>query len=319
MTTLSRASRLAAHVPIHVYVAMLVGVAAGSLSPILSRFVDAEGTPPLTAAAVRMGVSALVMLPILLFPTTRANATTTNAKVPLRELTRRDWLMMGAAGALLAFYFTAWFEGLQYVNVFVGMVMVTSTPIWIAIIEAVLFRIRPNRLILLGMALAFAGNLVIALAAWSGAEDVAQMGSNPLLGAGLSLVAALAASVYRVLSRSQLRKVSLVPFQTIVYSGSTAVLLIACLLTGTALTGYSGAAYVWMILLALLPQLVGYTASNYALRFLSATYVTLVIQIEVVLSALFALVLFSEMPTSGQIIGGVVIMAGVALASVGRS
>jgi drug/metabolite transporter (DMT)-like permease len=80
-------------------------------------------------------------------------------------------------------------------------------------------------------------------------------------------------------------------------------------------TGYSTQAYLWFVLMALVPQILGHSAFNWALKFLPATYVSLTVVGEPAASIVLAALLLGERPTGIKLAGGVLILAGIALAS----
>jgi len=64
-----------------------------------------------------------------------------------------------------------------------------------------------------------------------------------------------------------------------------------------------------------LPQLVGHSSYNYALRFLPPTYVAIVALAEPIGASLLALVVLHEVPRPLTIVGAIVILIGIGLAS----
>ena len=87
------------------------------------------------------------------------------------------------------------------------------------------------------------------------------------------------------------------------------------LLAQVPLTGYPSNALLWLIALALIPQLIGHSAANYVVRHVSATLVGISVLGEPIGSALLAMALIGERPATTQLVGGAVILCGIALAS----
>ena len=71
----------------------------------------------------------------------------------------------------------------------------------------------------------------------------------------------------------------------------------------------------WFLYLALGPQLIGHTSYNWALRYLSATYVTVALLSEPISSSLLAWLLLQAPPTLLEVLGGTLILLGIAIAS----
>jgi drug/metabolite transporter (DMT)-like permease len=74
-------------------------------------------------------------------------------------------------------------------------------------------------------------------------------------------------------------------------------------------------AYLWLVLLALLPQLVGHSSFNWALRYLPASFVSVILLGEPIGSTILAVLILGEIPGWLKIGGGVLILAGIYLAS----
>ena len=73
--------------------------------------------------------------------------------------------------------------------------------------------------------------------------------------------------------------------------------------------------YIWIILLALVPQLIGHSTYNWALRYMPAALVSITTLGEPIGSAVLAYFILREIPTLLTILGGVLILAGIYLAS----
>ncbi len=97
-----------------------------------------------------------------------------------------------------------------------------------------------------------------------------------------------------IVGRALRNKLSLLAYVTLVYGAAAGVLLLMCLVTGTSLIFQDPTAYVWVALLALLPQLVGHTSFNWSVRRLPAAYATIPVLGEPVGSTILAILLLGE-------------------------
>jgi drug/metabolite transporter (DMT)-like permease len=86
-------------------------------------------------------------------------------------------------------------------------------------------------------------------------------------------------------------------------------------ITSTRITGYPPSAYLWIALLAAGPQLLGHTAYNWALKYVSATLVTVTLLAEPIGATLLAIPILSQVPSPVRLSGGVLILAGIAVAA----
>ncbi len=86
----------------------------------------------------------------------------------------------------------------------------------------------------------------------------------------------------------------------------------APLLFGSGYSGWPGEVYLYGLLLAFVPQLVGHTSFNWAVRWVSPTLVALVILAEPVGSSVLGYLVFGEVPGSLVLAGAAVLLIGVA-------
>jgi drug/metabolite transporter (DMT)-like permease len=100
-----------------------------------------------------------------------------------------------------------------------------------------------------------------------------------------------------------------------VYGTAALVLLAAVLLTGQKVFGFSPLTYVWFLALAVIPQLIGHSSFNWALKYLSAAYISVALLGEPIGSSLLAYLFLTETPSIVEIIGGVLILIGIYLSS----
>ena len=214
---------------------------------------------------------------------------------------------MIAAGALLAVHFGLWITSLSYTSVATSVVLVTASPIFLAIVSRFLFGQRLSRLAIAGIAVSLGGGVLISYGNW-------QLGPRPLQGALLAVGGALAVSGYLLIGQRLRQGTGLLSYTLVVYSSAAVLLLASALFLGYGLTGYSGRTYVMLALLALVPQLLGHSSLNWSLRFVPATLVAVAVLGEPVGATLWAFLFLHEVPTTAELAGGVLILAGIFLA-----
>ena len=120
---------------------------------------------------------------------------------------------------------------------------------------------------------------------------------------------------YLLVGRRIRGRLPLVPYVFVVYGAAAVVLALAVVLTRSRVTGIDAGTWGWIALLALVPQLIGHTTFNWALRHLRATPVAVVLFGEPVGAALLAFLVLRETPTAVRLAGALVILAGVFLAA----
>ena len=109
------------------------------------------------------------------------------------------------------------------------------------------------------------------------------------------------------------QSVSLGAYSYLTYAIAALVLLGITLATGHSWGGYAPVTYLMFVLLAVIPQCIGHTSFNYALKYLPTVSVAIVILAEPVGAALLAWLILDEAVSIATFIGGVVILGGVFL------
>lgn len=286
-------------VPPHAYVVLLIGIISVSLAAIFIRLALEEGVPSLVIAAGRLTVATLVLTPVTL----------RRYHPHLRALPRSTWLLCGISGLFLAIHFAAWVSSLQYTKVLISGVLVTTTPIWAGLLEVYFLKTRLSRQVIIGLIVALLGGAIIA---FSGG-DAATIDSEALVGGGLATLGAMTVAVYMVIGRRVRADLPVLPYIWVVYGIAALLLIVVVLLSGLPVTGHSAEGYLWVLAVGLVPQLLGHSSLNYALGFLPATQISIATQSEPLASAVLALILFQERPTTLQIVGSIIILIGVTL------
>ena len=228
------------------------------------------------------------------------------------RLRRRELGLCMFSGALLAVHFWAWVTSLEHTSVASSTALVTTNPLWVALVSAILLRERPGGAAVAGILLTLAGSVLIFAADASrnpGPE------AAPILGNVLALAGAMAASGYLLVGRALRARVSLTAYIWLAYSTAAVLLLAAAMATGVSLMSLPSSAWVFMVALALGPQLIGHTTFNWALRRLTATFVAVAILGEPVGAAILAWLFFEEGFTALQLIGFVLLLAGIFVAA----
>jgi drug/metabolite transporter (DMT)-like permease len=140
-------------------------------------------------------------------------------------------------------------------------------------------------------------------------------GSNPLYGDALALLGAVTVSGYFLIGRTLRVRISILPYIWIVYGTAALVLLLMNSVSGQSLRGLSPLAYGLMLALAIGPQLLGHTAFNWSIKYLSATLVTVGILGEPIGSAILAFVILRQPVQPLQVLGGATLLVGIAVAA----
>lgn len=278
-----------------------IGVAIVSTASILIRFAQADGASSAVIAAGRLAIAALLITPYAL----------SRAGPELLRIRQKELFLCAVSGVLLAAHFWTWIVSLEHTSVANSTALVTTNPIWVALLSAWLLRERPRGAQILGVGLTLFGTVLIFLANSTGSG----VATAPLLGNSLALFGAFAASGYLLIGRGLRSKLSLLAYVWLTYTFAAVTLVIAAFAGGETLAGVSSSAWMLIAALALGPQLLGHTSFNWALRRLSATVVAVSILGEPIGAALLAWWLLDESFVPFQLAGFLVLMAGIFVAA----
>lgn len=273
------------------YLVLLVGVVSVSFAAIFIRLADA---PPLVIAAYRLTIASLILIPF-----------TYKRTIPgVKRLSGRDGLLLLLSSFFLALHFALWITSLSYTSIASSVILVTCHPAFVAVVSYFLWHEVLNRLTIGGMALAFAGIVLINYSGFT-------FGNEAVLGDVLALIAGFAMGGYLIIGGQLKARIEILPYLTMVYTGAAIILLLATAGFGHSFTGYSGTTYLMMVLLAVVPQLIGHSSFNLAVRLIPVTFVSVAILGEPVGATLLGYFILGEVPAASELIGGALILAGI--------
>jgi drug/metabolite transporter (DMT)-like permease len=298
---------------IFVTFAILGGILAVSTASIFIRFAQKDA-PSLVVAAYRLTLASLLLAPLAL----------TRHRAELRSLTRRELLLGLLSGFFLALHFATWISSLEYTTVASSVVLVTTTPLWVALLSPLILRETSGKTVVIGMLLALMGGAIVGLSdscAWQNNNLVCPplatfVHGTAFFGDFLALSGALMAAGYILIGRRLRAKMSLIPYIFVVYGMAAIVLLIIMGISGQRAVGYPPETYLWLFLLAFVPQLLGHSTFNWALRYLPASLVSITLLGEPIGSTILAYFILKEAPTMLKLVGAGLILAGIYVASI---
>jgi drug/metabolite transporter (DMT)-like permease len=293
------------------YLVLVIGIFAVSFGSILARLAQAEGVPSLVIAAYRTLIATLILLPFML----------TRHRDEVRAITPSAWRLALVAGIALAIHFATWITSLSYTSIAASTVLVSTSPLWVALIAPFFLGEPFTRWLKIGMGLALVGTVVISLGTMVGLENGRFVlsttnlitGQKPLLGNTLALIGGLGGAVYILIGRKLRVSLSLTSYATLVYGTAAICLVFVVWLTGNSMMAYSPLVYALFLLMGIVPQLIGHSSFNYALGYLPAAYVGVVIFSEPIGASILALFVFGERPGLMVVLGSVFVLIGVVI------
>ena len=282
----------------------LVSAAAFGLSGSLASPLLSTGWSPAAVVAIRVGGACLVLLLPCLLLLRRIG-------LPSLRATRRmiAYGIVAVAGAQLCY-----FSAVQHLSVGVALLLEYSAPVlligWLWLRRGD----RPSAAKLVGAALAVAG-LILVLDLTGGVRI-------SLVGVAWGLGAAVCLCAYFVLSEHTDAAPPALVLTTVGTGVGALVLVLAGLVGVLPLAGsslpvvFAGHAMPWWVplaALALVSAALAYVTGIEAVRRLGSSVASFVALTEVVLAVIFAALLLAQIPTPIQLLGGLLILVGIAV------
>ena len=276
----------------------LGGAVAISFSPVLYVYSD---TNPSTGAFFRMlyALPALVLLAYL----ARSRDTRT---------TRTRWIAFGA-GAILAPDMLAYHSSMIFIGIGIATLIGNSQVIIVTLVSWRLFGERPNPAILFSLPVVLGG-----LALISGISDSEPFGVNPVKGVIFGTAAAFFYSTFLIVFRYSNRELApATNVQLDATAGAALGLLILGLLPLQSISidpidlQPTWPGHAWLILLALMCQVGGWTAIAYALPRLPAAHTSFAILLQPVLTIIWGVILLDESPSTNQTVGILLVLVAI--------
>ena len=279
-----------------VVLVLLIGAAAVSTGAIWIRLAlthtGGDTDASLVLAALRLAAAALIMSPGL------SGLVSTSTKA--RRLT---WL----AGALLAIHFATWIPSLALTSVAASVALTNTHPLWLAAFGFFFQKNRYRGQVWVALALSLTGTILVSL-------DQGDSSPASLSGNLLALLSGIAFAAYMLVGQSAQRAgISSATYLAQCYLAAALILLPLPLLFDGHHFGYPSQFYLYALLLALVPQLIGHSSFNWALRHASTLWVSQAGLLEPLGAGILAWLLFAEVPTALTLAGVALLLLGFSL------
>lgn len=271
--------------------ALVAATAAVSFSAIFIRLAD--GTPA-TVVWLRMALATLLLAPV---------AVTGFARGPRPSRPQAGLMLL--AGILLGGHFLLWTASLGQTSVAASVLLVSVHPLLVAPAARWMLGERVPLYAGIGIALALAGTVVTCVG------DL-RVSSSAIAGDGLALAGAACLAGYLLIGRGVRGSIGVAPYSAAVY----AVVAVTAVVTAAAQGGLrapSGRTLLACLALAVVCTIGGHTVYNWALRHVRALAVSTSFLGEPPLAALLALAILGNVPPLPTVIGGVLILGGLAI------
>jgi drug/metabolite transporter (DMT)-like permease len=270
---------------------LAVGVVAVSVAAPLMAWLT---VPALAIAFWRNGLASLAIAPV---------AGRRMIQEPARRPVRGELVLVVAAGLCLALHFGAWVTSLGMTSVASSTAIVSLQVIWVVGLDIVR-GIPVRRAVVLGVLIATAGAIVV------GGVDLS-ISSRALAGDALALVGSVAVAAYAVIGGRVRQRLSTSVYTLGCYGTAALALLVAAVVAGQPLSGYTAEQWVGLLVLTGTAQLLGHSVFNYLLATVSPTVVSMALLLEIPGAALIAAAWLGQVPGPTAFVGLVLILAGM--------
>jgi len=280
------------------YAVLIIGIIGVSTGSIFARLADA---PALVTAAYRMGLAALILIPLAAW----------RAGDELRNLSVHDIKLAMLSGFFLALHFAAWISSLDYTAIANSVVLVNTIPLWVGLFTPLIAKDRIKGSTIISIIVSVVGAAII------GFGDFATAG-RALWGDILAVCGAVCAAIYLLFGRNLRRKLSLLTYVAICYGSAAIILWLVVLFLNLPVTGYSTQTVAAFWAMALVSQLIGHSSYNWSLKWFSTSLVAVSLLGEPIGSTLLAYIIFDEGLTWLKLIGGLFILSAIYIAASGE-
>lgn len=270
---------------------LLIGILCISIFPVLIRVTPISG---ISDAFYRMSIATVLIWPYVIF------------RRKWEPGVLRYWKPITICGVFFASDIAVWNLSIQYTSATQASLLTNLSPIWVGIWTFLFFPEKPNRYFWIGTALAVAG-LVLLM----GVETFTNLKFDA--GFYLAVLSGLLYAGYIVVSKTVLSKVSILSFMTCSMSVSSLYLLGVCLFLGEPLVGFTTSVWASLVAQSLICQLLGWFAVSHALQKIAAQRVSLSLLSQAIVTGFLAWLLIDEKITLQMILGGVIILLGIAI------
>jgi drug/metabolite transporter (DMT)-like permease len=208
--------------------------------------------------------------------------------------------------------------------VIASLVLVTTTPLWVALLSPLVLKEPIRKSVLIGLLISITGGVIVgagnACSVQSGAFvcESQSFSGEAMLGNFLALFGAWMAAGYMLMGRQLRKKLNTIPYTALVYGIAALILVTVVILRAEPVFSFSSETYVWLLALGIFPQLLGHSLFNWALKYVSAAYVSLTLLGEPIGTIILALIFLNESPTLLEGVGAGLILIGIMIGSLER-
>lgn len=271
-------------------IALFIGILCISIFPVIVRMNLTSG---LISAFYRMAIATAIILPFAIY----------KKKMHLENL--KMLVPMLACGILFASDIAVWNISIQNSSATQATLLTNLSPIWVGIFSLLFLSFRPRKSFWLGTVIALIGMTVFV-----GVDTILNLQLD--FAFFLGVLSGVLYALYILVSKSVLEKLEVITFITYSMIFSTIFLLIINVAFGEQFFGFSNKAWISLFVQGIVCQLIAWLLISYSTQKMRATRVSLSLLSQAIFATILAAIFVNEKITSVQMIGSVIILAGIA-------
>ncbi len=278
------------------YIILVLSIMFANTAVIFTKNALHYGAAPIIIGFYRLSFSALIVVPFALY----------KEGFDFLGIKKHDLKFCILGGIFMACHFACYFSSLVYTNGFISTITGALQPIVIAAASFFLFKEKINKNGIFSMGIALIGLFIIGLFTFFSAK-----GSSSFLGFVISLFTALFFCAYLLCSRAAIKNMGSYTFLAVLFTVCALTLGIFAAVTKTPFFGYEKEVYINSFGLCIFCTIMGHAVFNIAVKYVSATVVSVLNLLGPIFAAFYDFIFFSSKIFSFQIIGGFIIFIGV--------
>ena len=277
------------------YAVLTIGVICISTAAVIIRLIEAPAT---AIAFYRLAIASICILPLSSF------LRNTNG---LNQIRLQDTLMCLAASVAISIHFVAWIASLEYTSVASSVILVTTSPLIVAFLSKLFFQEHLHKNVYVGIALGLIGAVVL-----TGGDS--RLEGRELWGDLLAFIGALSFAFYLILGKRVRTRLNNLDYTSFVFLSASVMLFVISVIANQPLWNFDSKSIIFIVTLAIIPQLIGHSSITWALGSVRATLVSVAIMAEPVVAIMLAWLILNEHPSLANLIGGLIILSGIFIA-----
>ncbi|GAB3328256.1 DMT family transporter [Larkinella ripae] len=270
---------------------LVIGIFCISVFPLLVKVTPLSG---ISDAFYRMSIAAVLIWPYVVL------------RKKWDAVAWRFWKPITVCGIFFASDIAVWNLSIQYSSATQASLLTNLSPIWVGIGAFLFSTEKPTKFFWLGAFIAFGGMVLLM-----GIETVVNLRFDKSF--FLAVLSGLFYAGYIVGSRTVLKKLPILLFMVCSMTVSSLYLLAVCLLLGEPLWGFAPPVWGSLVIQKLVCQLLGWFSVSHALQRIDAQRVSLSLLSQALVTGLLAWLLIDEQITVQMVLGGVIILLGIAI------